>query len=173
VSAARPGIAPVAVRLAPDGPAWTATLRHCAPPHTSDCAGGWEDGACECVVLVLEAGRERRALVLSESAALGRVHMTVVPRAARRDGPEGLWVAADLYDRRTPWPRVGWLIEGGPSPLLARRIELGSCRFEERGDPEEERAPAVCTPPETGVRYGNGGALVVTLPSGERTFGNR
>lgn len=161
----RADVRPVRVRLDARGPTWTARLSRCEVPRDSDCAGRWEDGVCECTVLVLEARGEQRSLVVAESAGLGRPRLAALPRPG---GGMGLWLAADLYDRRTPWPRVGFLVEG-PVPRLAWRGELGSCVFEVRGDPEDERAPSTCSALERDARYGPDDALVVELASGPRS----
>lgn len=166
VGETRPDVPPVTVRLGQAGPAWTARLARCEIPRESDCAGRWEDAVCECWVLVLDAAGERRTLVVAESAALGRPRMEAIRGA---EGRAGLWLAVDLYDRRTPWPRVGFLVEG-PAPRLAWRGELGACAFEVRGDPEDERAPSTCTARERAVSYGAAGALVVAFESGPRAL---
>lgn len=162
----RADVAPVEVRLDPAGPTWTARLARCETPRASDCAGDWEDGVCECTLLVLDAGDETRSLVIAESSALGRVRLEAL---ARPGGANGLWLATDMYDRSSPWPRVGFLVEG-PAPRLVWRGPLGSCEFEVRGDPEDERAPTVCTPPELGARYSPADELVVDATAGPRTF---
>jgi hypothetical protein len=168
-------VAPLEVRLDPAGPTWTARLARCETPRASDCAGEWEDGVCECTLLVLVSSgvpfgtpdhRSQRSLVIAETAALGRVRLEAL---ARPGGASGLWLATDMYDRTSPWPRVGLLVEG-PAPRLVWRGPLGSCEFEVRGDPEDERAPVVCTPPELGARYSPDDRLVVDTAAGPRTF---
>lgn len=161
-----PGVAPVSLQLATGGPTWRALLHACDPPRQGDCVGRWEPGACECAVLVLSSGDEQRSLVVSETAALTRVRMMAVPRP---NGGASLFLGVDLYDRAQPWPRVGFLVEGGPVPVLAWRAELGSCRFLVQGDPEDERLPTLCDPTETGVRD-DGASLLVDFPTGARAY---